>query len=386
MTVWWITCFLGWVIFYEWIRRAATTFWFFGTQRLTKKAAQSPTPANWPSVSVIVPARNEEQGIEGTLRSLLKMDYPDFEVIAVDDRSQDQTGAILRRLAEQEQRLKVVHNRELPENWLGKQYAIHQAAQTAKGDFILLTDADVLFNKKTLRLAIKYALGKKLDHLVLLTSHIPGKYWENALWTFFIMLFMMHRNPKAVSTCSKKYSIGLGQFNLVKKTAYQQAGGDEAIRLKIPQDMNLGRLLKCSGARQDVLLGSDLIRLKWFRGVNGFMKITEKNAYATLNFSLKELSSLTGFYLAVAILPYIVLLSLHDARSYGYVFSVLMIHILHGYVGQKLQCGWRVLLVSPFCIILYLSALWRSAYITIRQRGIRWRGRFYSLKTLRSGK
>lgn len=244
MIIWWLICILGLLILYEWIRRAYTIFWFFGTHRLTKKAPKLPSLPNWPFVSIIVPARNEERGIEQTLNSLLNLDYPSFEVIAVDDRSEDKTGTIMDHLAKQDKRLTVIHNNEIPGDWLGKQYVIHKAVQVAKGDYILLTDGDVIFNNETLKLAMKYVSHRQLDHLVLLTSHIPGGFWENALWTFFVSLFMVHRNPKAVSNPSKKDSIGLGQFNLVKRVAYDNAGGDEAIRLRIPQDMNLGRLLK----------------------------------------------------------------------------------------------------------------------------------------------
>lgn len=113
------------------------------------------------------------------------------------------------------------------------------------------------------------------------------------------------------------------------------------------------------------------------------MNVTEKNAYATLNFSINELLTITGFYSVVAILPYIAIPFLHDIRIYIFLLSVIIVHFLHGYVGHKLQCGWRVMLATPFCLILYISALWKSAIITIRQGGIKWRERFYSIEKLR---
>ncbi|MCA9483328.1 MAG: glycosyltransferase, partial [Nitrospina sp.] len=107
-----------------------------------------------PRVSVCVPARNEERGIEACLTSLLQQDYPHFEVIAVDDNSTDGTGAIIDRLAAQDARLIAVKSPPLPEGWYGKPHALHQAVQRASGDLLVFTDADPVFEPSALASAV----------------------------------------------------------------------------------------------------------------------------------------------------------------------------------------------------------------------------------------
>jgi len=381
--IWWGIFLIGCWISVIWIGRASTVIWFLNEHRLTKKARSLPEPSEWPLVSVVVPARNEEEEIERCLRSLLGMDYPVLEIIAVDDDSSDQTGVIMERLARQDERLKVIHLKELPEGWLGKTHAMFKGTQLAKGEFILFTDGNVFFEPETLQLAMRYMIHNKFDNINLYPQPIRSNYWGNAMTDFFVMMYLVWSNPKKISNSSSKAYGGMGQFILVKRTAYEKAGGLNAIRRRIVEDFALARLLKHSGARQDMLLGNDLLRFTWGIGLKGFMNIVKKNAFAAHGYSLKRLFSITVNFILKAILPYVMLFILRDARILGYALSVLIIHGLFGYVGFRLQSGWRSSLAFPFCVTLLLWAWWRSAVITIRQGGVRWRDRFFSLEFLR---
>lgn len=382
--LWWILFSIGWYLFVSWVVRAYSIIWFFRKHRLTKSASSLQHLSNWPLASIVVPARDEERGIEDCLRSLMTMDYPSLEIIAVDDRSRDQTGAIMERLAKEDEHLKVIHIKDLPEKWLGKNHAMYKASQEAKGDFILFTDGDVIFKKETIRLAIQYATHKKLDHLCLLPQMIPGSYWENALTTFFELMLICGIKPWTLSSNSKKSYAGVGAFNLVRKTAYEEVGGHEAIRLEVIDDFKLGKILKHSGFRLDMLIADDLIKVKWQTGVRGFIKGLEKNGYAMGEYSITFLSFLTLFLIWAIIIPYIGLFTLHDSRMYGYLLAVLVMHGIYGYTGSRCQSGWKISLALPFAMIVHLWAFWRSAFITLKQGGIMWRDTFYPLEILRN--
>src|ERR1700693_4382257 len=141
----------GWVAFVFWVAGVAPSLISLLSRSLDSVVAELEPPAVWPKVSIIVPARDEAEKIEAAMRSKLAIDYPDFELLAVDDRSQDQTGAILDRLAAEDPRLCVIHLTSLPEDWLGKSHAMQVAASHAQGEFVLFTDADVFFSPDLLR-------------------------------------------------------------------------------------------------------------------------------------------------------------------------------------------------------------------------------------------
>ena len=121
-----------------------------------------------PTVSVVIPARNEERNLEQALESVLALDYPDLEIIVVNDRSTDGTGEILEKMAEQDPRLTVVTIASLPDGWIGKPYALHMGAQHARGEFILFTDADIVFDPSALRKAMAHVQAHRFDHVTLI--------------------------------------------------------------------------------------------------------------------------------------------------------------------------------------------------------------------------
>lgn len=158
---------LGWILFAIWAGLSGVpTVWMIG-RSLKRQSDRLPDPASWPRVSVVVPARDEGHKIEAGLKSLFASEYPDFEVIAIDDRSRDETGAIMDRLAEGQCRLRVIHISDLPEGWLGKNHALQVGARQATGEWLLFSDGDVLHDPLTLRRAVRFAVARGIDHLPL---------------------------------------------------------------------------------------------------------------------------------------------------------------------------------------------------------------------------
>ena len=154
-----------------------------------------------PRVSIIVPARNEEADIELSLTRLLELDYDNYEIIAVNDRSTDRTGEIMERVARASggDRLRVLHHRELPAGWLGKTHAMWTATNEATGDWLLFTDADVVFKPDSLRRAVAYAEAEKADHVVLFPQMVMKKPGEYMMIAFFQTMFVFGHRPWKVA-------------------------------------------------------------------------------------------------------------------------------------------------------------------------------------------
>src|SRR5262249_25363516 len=158
------------------------------------------------------------------MRSLLALDYPNLEIIGVDDRSRDRTGEVLDRLARDDERLTVVHIDELPAGWLGKCHALHVGASRARGEYLLFTDRDVIFARQALRPAVAYVADRRLDHLCLNPTLIAGGFWERALVACFGMLFFAAFRPWLIPTRFRGAYCGIGAFNLVRSDVYRAVG------------------------------------------------------------------------------------------------------------------------------------------------------------------
>ena len=379
----WIPTSLGWLLFAFWAFLLAPVWLIVTCWRLKRLAARLPAPAEWPVVSLVVPARDEGEKIEPALKSLLAIDYPRLEIIAVDDRSHDATGAVMDRLAAEDSRLRVFHLTDLPAGWLGKNNAMHQGAQIASGEWLLFTDGDIFFSPQTLRLAISYVESSGIDHLCMNPGLIPGGYWENAMTVCFGMLFFAAFKVCLIPTRWKGAYCGIGAFNLVRAAVYRDVGGFERLRLDVLDDVNLGWLVKQAGYRQQLLAGDDLIRVRWQNSFWGVIRGLEKNSFASLHYSLGELVRSTLVLAVVFFAPYAGLFFWRQPAAWGYVFSVALMHGTYGYVAFRSGSGLRVAPVLPAMYLTFLYVLWRSAVITLHQGGVRWRDTFYPLDELR---
>src|SRR5215472_18931674 len=260
------------------------------------------SPVGNPRVSIIVPARNEEAEIANCLRSLLVLDYDNYEVIAVNDRSTDRTGEIMEEIAKSSDvrgapllargagsristaSFRVIHHSELPAGWLGKTHAMWTAADQATGDWLLFTDADVIFKPDSLRRALAYAEAEPADHVVLFPRMIMKRPGEYMMIAFFQTMFMFGHRPWKVADPSTDDHMGVGAFNLVRRCVYDAVGTYEALRMEVLDDMKLGKVVKNSGFRQRNVFGGDLISIRWAHGAFGVVNNLTKNFFAILSF------------------------------------------------------------------------------------------------------
>jgi chlorobactene glucosyltransferase len=248
-----------------------------------------PPPHDFPKVSILVPARNEENNIAACIHSLLAQDYPDFEVIVIDDQSTDATRAILAQIAEAEPQLKVLDGAgALPtEGWLGKNWACFQLAQLAQGELLFFTDADTFHQPQTLRATVTALMGEQADLLTGFPRQEVHTWGERLLVPFFTWAFYCF-NPLAITYRLRlpALSDAVGQMMLFRRQAYQAIGGHDQIRASIIDDLTLARRIKAAGLRWRVAYIADLIHCRMYRSSRAAFDGFTKNLFAAFDFRL----------------------------------------------------------------------------------------------------
>ncbi|CAK8720522.1 Glycosyltransferase, catalytic subunit of cellulose synthase and poly-beta-1,6-N-acetylglucosamine synthase [Candidatus Electrothrix laxa] len=339
-----------------------------------------------PSISVIIPACNEEQGIEQALASILSLDYPNLEIIVLNDRSTDATPQILDRMAAEDPRLRVIHISELPAGWLGKNHALHLGAAQAKGEFLLFTDADVHMAPDTLRRAAARMQAFQLDHLCLLfrmtaPSHLLSLLIADSLAIVFTLL-----KPWMISRPGSRYFAGAGGFNMIRRSFYHSFGGHRPIRLCPVDDVLLGRMAKENKGQCDCLLGGRFVWVEWYQSVAEMAHGLRKNCFALLDYRLDLLLAGTAALLSVHVLPLWGLL-LADGIPRLLCAAIIAVNVLALSLAVR---GWqmdlRCLYWFPVTPYIKFYIMWRAVLSTLIKGGIDWRGTFYSLDELKAHK
>jgi len=344
-----------------------------------------PAPAG-PSVSVIVAARNEASGVEAGLRSLQRLDYPNLEIIVVDDRSTDGTGDILDRMAAADERLAVVHVHEVPSGWLGKNHALFVGAARATGEFLLFTDADIVLEPTTLRRAIAVVNGGAIDHLTAVPDvRVPGIALR-AFVTAFSVFFALYSRPwKARDPRSRQY-IGVGAFNLIRATTYGAIGTHQAIAMRPDDDLKLGKLVKKHGFRQDVVYGRNAVVVEWYSSLGALIDGLMKNSFASVNYSLWAVIGSTTALLVMNVWPFAaVFVTTGPARILNASSVVLIVLIFLTSVRYNGGHWWQAP-TYPFAAVLFAYIIWRSALLAVSTGEIRWRGTAYPLDRMRANR
>ena len=343
-----------------------------------------------PFVSIIVPARNEEKDIEQTLTSLLALDYDNHEVIAVNDRSTDRTGEIMDRIAgaymqDRTVRLRVIHHNDLPSGWLGKTHAMWTATNQAAGDWLLFTDADVVFKPDSLRRAITYAETVRADHVVLFPQMIMKRPGEYMMIAFFQTMFVFGHRPWKVADPKSKDHMGVGAFNLIRRSTYDAIGTYEALRMEVLDDMKLGKVVKNAGFAQRNIFGEDLISIRWARGAIGVVNNLTKNFFAVLSFQWWR-TVISAFGLAfLNLAPFLGIFLAHGWERLPYAVALAAMFSI--YVGMSWRSGVPAyyFLLHPVSTTLFIYTLLLSMFHALWNDGIIWRGTKYPLEELRKG-
>lgn len=349
--------------------------------RVPKLAKLSPArPKRWPSVAIVVPCRNEGAQIEAAARSLMAVDYPRLQLVLVNDRSTDDTGVIMDRLAADDPRVSVVHVDTLPDGWLGKNHALARGVASTDAEWLLFTDGDVHLHPETLRRAVAHALQHHADHLALFPDvWSRGDPALDLALAAFGRYFSVGQRVWAVSDPNSSASVGVGAFNLVRRDALEEAGGLEAFPLDVADDLALGLALKRSGATTHVASGGDLVGVEWYPSFGAMARGLEKNTFAPLEFRLSRLFLLVGFLLTIELSPFLALTALaHNQVVFGAGLVAALIAVTMD-LGMALWSGrprWTCLFV-PAGGVLMAAIFLRAGLIGHRQGGLVWRDSFY---------
>ncbi|RWX51845.1 Glycosyltransferase, catalytic subunit of cellulose synthase and poly-beta-1,6-N-acetylglucosamine synthase [Candidatus Electrothrix marina] len=339
-----------------------------------------------PWVSVIIPACNEEDGIETALTSVLSLDYPNLEIIVLNDRSTDATPRILDRLADQHSRLRVVHITDLPAGWLGKNHALHLGAAQAKGEFLLFTDADVHFAPDTLRRSVARMINNRLDHLCLLFRMSAPNHLLSMLIADSLSALISLLKPWLVSRSDSRYFIGAGGFNMIRRSFYHSFGGHRPIRLCPADDVLLGRMAKASGGRCDCLNGGRFVSVEWYQSVGEMVRGLRKNTFALVDYRLDLLLAGVAAFTCFQILP-LWGLFLADGFSCILCGAITAVNFLAMVLAVRaFEMDFRCLCWFPVTPYIKLYIIWHAVSATLIQGGIDWRGTFYSLEELKRHK
>lgn len=373
---------------------------------LTQPEWNPPPDLRLPSLTIVVPARNEEAEIEAALRSLLQLNYLQYQIVAVNDRSTDATGAIMERLAAEPAsagKLSVLHVRELPPGWLGKVHAMWlgsqkngpqknaaqinvaqgNVAQQTTSDWLLFTDADCVFHPDSLRRAIHYATSTATDHLVLFPTAHMKTLGERMMISFPQVMSSFAMRPWKVRDPKARDHMGVGAFNLIRRSAYEAIGGYEKLRLEVVDDIKLGESIKKAGLRQDVVFGRELVRLRWAVGAAGVVANLEKNLFAFLRFrvSLVLAVCIVTFFLCVG--PFLGVFLAPGWAKTGFAGAIGLIALAYAFSGRYMGSSALLFLTCPIAALVFNFAALQSAFLALRDGAITWRGTKYSLEELR---
>jgi len=378
---------MAWLIALAWVYKLAETA--LGLPRVPNllAAEYDCALATGPSLVVIVPARNEAAKVGACLESLLGQDYQAMRIIAVNDRSTDATGAMMDELAGMHrERMEVMHVEELPAGWLGKTHAMAMAARQAieggEVEYLLFTDADVIFEKEAVRRSLVWAERERADHAVVLPTTIVQSWGEGMLLVFLKVVSLWAVRPWRVADADARDAIGVGAFNLIRVSAYRQVGGFEADRMEIVEDLDLGRRVKRAGLRQRAAAAPGMVSVHWAAGAMGIVHGMTKNIFAVFRFRPAMLmASAVGMTLS-CIVP-AVLLFVPGTR----VAAAIALGSVAGLYGlsrrfSRISTWYAVLFPVAATVMVY--SMMRSMMVTLRDGGVTWRGTFYPLSELRS--
>lgn len=359
----------------------------YGTLRLRHLHRVDPVrDAEAPPLSVVIAARDEERGIEPALRSVLGQRYPRLEVIVVDDRSTDATGAILDRLALSEPRLRVVHLTELPEGWLGKNHALHAGAAAATGEYLLFTDADVVLEPTTLARAVAYVRNEGIDHLAAGPRvELPSPLLRCFVVAFALFFSLAFRPWRARDPESAAH-VGIGAFNLLRAAAYRAMGGHRLIAMRPDDDVKLGKLVKKHGFRQDFVVATELVSVEWYASFRELVRGLMKNGFSGVEYRVSLLLAATVAQLLLFVVPWVAVWATTGATRALFGVAVGLLFGMYAGAAREQRVSPLYGLAFPLASLLFLYVVWRAALVTLLRGGIDWRGTRYSLKELRENR
>lgn len=339
----------------------------------------------FPRISILLAARDEAEKMPAALSSLLALDYPNYEVIAVDDRSGDGTGRILEEFAAKDSRLKVMHVAALPQGWLGKPHALDAAFAKASGEWLIFTDADVHFAPDLLRRALGFMVREKADHLTLLAQLDLRGFWEPVALGYLGVCFAMGARPWKTSDPKSKMYMGVGAFQMIRRTAYEAIGTHRRLAMEVVDDMKLGKLVKVGGFRSSASPSENLLRVRWQDGFGNIVKGLTKNIFAGFGFSETQALAAVCCIFVLSIAPLLGVIFARGPAQIAAGVAMIAAMVFESLLMPRAKASrlFGVTHVLGALVIEYIVL--RSMAVTLGRGGVTWRGTFYKLEELKRG-
>ncbi len=353
---------------------------------LPRLSRERPGGGDLPSVSIVVPARNEERAIESALRSLLTQDYPSLEVVVVDDRSTDGTRRVLAALAS-DPRLTIVDGAEPPAGWLGKPHALFQGSGVARGELLFFIDADVRYGPDAVSRAVAFLIRNRADFVALLPRLETSGFWEGVLMPNLLCAVFFGPSFLANSRWPRWLAAGGGAGNLIRRSAYDALGGHEALRTSVIDDVRLAVGAKQAGFTTRVALAHDLVAVRMYYGFrevwNGF---TKNIAYALGGLMGIAFAAISVVWTVVALLPPVALLAALGGASVPAGDVVLaaisagLLLVARLTISVSLRDRLWPAFTTPLMTAVWAALLGRSVYQRLVRRTVPWRGREFDAR------
>ncbi|MCX6005050.1 MAG: glycosyltransferase [Chloroflexi bacterium] len=349
--------------------------------RYLRRLHSYPPVKHFPRFSVLVPARNEEDNIGKCVNTLLAQDYPDFQVMVLDDNSTDRTWEILQEIADKDKRLTILKGKPLPDDWLGKHWACHQLAQASDGELLLFVDADTWHQPDMLRCAVAALVGENAA----LISALPRQIivtWSEILSIPAFYLGMLSGVPLGLTRLQRNpllFSV-LGQFLLFKRSTYEAVGGYASVRQNIVDDIAIGRKVHSMGMVYRLLDGNDQVLCRMYRNFDQLWKGLTKSTFASFNFDPFFLVFMWTVVLAIFVEPWIMLgiglaqpalpFEIKVEAAMGIFLSLLLFTVSN----HRFHFPLYLIFLSPISA-LFMTAVAFSSMVLTMQGKAKWKDR-----------
>lgn len=364
-------------------------YWLHNQHHLDILVEATSPPSQAPLISVCIPARNEERNIRACVEAMLTQDYPNFEIIVLDDRSTDETPSILADIASRNSRLHPIRGSDLPEGWAGKPHALYQAATAARGEWLCFVDADTFAMPEALSSCYAKATETNADMFTIMTFQIMGTFWEKAVMPLVMTALSVGFSPRKVNDPKRKDAIANGQFIMIKRSVYDAIGGYENIKDQIVEDKAIAEQVKWNGYRLIVANGFSVARTRMYTSLPEMWEGWTKNIYL----GLRDRPALLVFgsvitVIAALILPAWPLLGFFwYLREGGWLAATVIIKSLilwifliymRARVARALQISPWYAVITPLGAAVFAAMMLTSTWQVLSGKGITWKGRIYT--------
>jgi len=379
-------------------------YWLHNQYQMDIVVEPTPPPTNAPLISVCIPARNEERNIRACVEAVLAQDYPNLEVIVLDDRSTDATPEILRKLTlesdsllsrqtrEQAPVLQIISGSDLLKGWAGKPHALFQASAFAHGEWLCFVDADTFLSPTTLSSCYIKALATQADMFTIMTFQVLGSFWEKTVMPLVMTALSVGFSPRKVNDPNTKDAIANGQFILIKRSVYDAIGGHESVKDNIVEDKAISEQIKWNGYRLIVADGMKMVRTRMYTSLPEMWEGWTKNIYLGLRDqpSLMALGIFGAFLtLLVSIfLPAWPLLGVYWYwKGGGWIATaiiseslLLWVYVIYVRViiARKMEISLWYAFTTPLGAGVFGAMMFTSAWKVISRKGVTWKGRIYA--------